>query len=143
MDSHEERAPQKTKWKIYVKLEVSGFRESPDHISALIGVEPTRTYMRGDSILRTRLKRKYNGWTVDAPCRHNVALAKQVDILLEQLAASAERFTRLPDGAVVLLLCAVYDYRGDAALYFSKRAVSLLALLGAEISLDYYDLRSE
>lgn len=128
------------KWEVKVGLDVYGFSCSPDEITKLLGMAPTRTWLRGDPVPRTILRREDNRWILNAACDTTVALREQVDSLLEQVSPAASRFAGLPSEARVQIFCAVYDSDRAVDLSFSKKAVEKIAALGAEINIDYYDL---
>jgi len=134
--------PPKSKWEIKPSLVVRGFRVSPEEITRLLGVSPTKTWVRGDLVvpLSSVLKRKDNAWLLAAPCAHTEPLTKQVEALLTKIAPAAAKFRQLPQGSVVELYCAIYDYERSVVIQFSKRALHDLAEIGAGIGIDYYDL---
>jgi hypothetical protein len=119
---------------------VFGFACAPDEITAILGILPSRTELRGDPVPETILKKKHNRWIYDAPSETSTAFSEQVDRLMEALLPSAKRFRDLPTDSTVMVFCAVYDYERDVILEVSTRAVKAMSELGAKLSIDYYDL---
>jgi len=131
-------------WEIKVYLVISGFEGSPDKISRVLGIQPTRTKLRGEPVsfgeLETKLRRKANFWILDSGRPTTADLADQVTAVVRQVQGSVPGFTDLPQGTTVTLTCAIYDYSRSVPLVFDASAISALAAIGADLNIDYYDL---
>lgn len=138
------KSPRQEPWDIKVYLIISGFEGSPDAISRVLGMQPTRTQLRGEPVtfgeLKTKLRRKANFWILDSGLPTTAALADQVAAVVKQVEGAAARFTDLPEGSSVTLTCAIYDYSRDVALVFDTSVITALATIGADLNIDYYDL---
>jgi len=125
---------------IRVRLDVYGFYCSPDEITTKLGIMPTSTWLRGDSVPRTTLQRKENRWIVSAPSSASMSLGDHILRLLEQLKPATSRFALLPSDAKVQVYCVVYDYHRRVILSVPATALASIAALGADLNLDYYDM---
>lgn len=123
-----------------MSLVVSGFEGSPGEISALLGITPTRTWLRGDPIPPSIVTRKDNAWVLDAGCPETDTLSRQIEAVLKKASHAAPAFANLPPGVSVQLFCAISDYERAVVLEFPRQVICELAALGAQISIDYYDL---
>lgn len=131
-------------WDIKVSLIISGFEGSPDAISRVLELQPSRTQLRGEPVsfgeLKTKLRRKANFWILGSGCPSTASLQDQVAAIVRQVERAAERFRNLPDGASVTLSCAIYDYSRSVAIGFDASVISALGAIGADLDVDYYDL---
>ena len=131
------------KWEIKVSLNVSGFAGSPSKITALLGIEPSRTWVAGDPVQNTTLKRQDNRWILDSPVDSAAPLSKHLESILSFASPAVGRFRMLPSGAKVQIFCAVYDYERAVVLEFTKDIITQLAAVGAGLGIDYYDMSEE
>ncbi len=74
---------------IEVALKLTGQGFSPDDVTATIQLSPTKTWRLGDSIQKTRLKRKHDGWIFGVPQRETY----DMDGLLRELLDTIEPYT--------------------------------------------------
>lgn len=74
-----------TKPLIEVALRLTGNGFSPENVTALIQLAPTKTWRAGDSVQKTKLKRKHDGWAFGLPQREtyemDVFLCELLDIV--------------------------------------------------------------
>ncbi len=69
---------------------LTGLEMTPDEITNFLGIRPTETWVIGDPIEGTFLKREENGWCLSTPLDTDLDLAKHVIPLLDQLLPKAE-----------------------------------------------------
>jgi Domain of unknown function (DUF4279) len=125
---------------VKVSLVIKGFSCAPEEVTEIIGVDPTRTWLRGDRIsaLATNLRHE-NGWELKGSLGDGNPLDVQVLAMLRLLAPAQSRFSGLPDCSV-RLSCAVYAYEGSPQMFLPREAIAGLAGIGAEVDIDYYDM---
>jgi hypothetical protein len=127
---------------IKVSLVIYGFECSPHEISRLLEAEPTRTVTRGEPIPKTILKRNTNRWILDSGAAADAPLSVHFEALLKR-APNTKKFATLPAETSVQISCAIYDRNRSVPLVFPSNVVQYAADIGADISLDYYDLGSD
>ena len=133
---------------IRVSVVIYDFDCAPEEITRLLGIQPTRSWRLGDPVsYADRLlpgasapKTKQNTWILDGPRSNSPSLAEHAERLIEIVMPAASRFKKLPQGTGIALNCAVYDYERRAILEFSNETLRALALIGADISMSYYDM---
>ena len=129
---------------IKARLTVARFECSPEEITQILGIRPTKTWLRGETVTpRAKNVHKSNGWTLRAPCDPlNSTVDEQVDSLISIITPHIEAFAKLPTGVYIELSCIlyVYDY-SRPVIGFSASTVRILAQIGANIDIDIYDLR--
>jgi len=59
---------------ILVEFIITGINLSPDEITGIIGTIPTKTWMLGEPIQKTLLKRKNNGSCLSSEYHHDLDL---------------------------------------------------------------------
>ena len=137
MDTSQARKPE-----IRVSINVCGHIRSPQEITELLGLVPTRTTVQGEPIPvpRTILKYKRNCWILEGSSDPSCPFENQVDALLDRVTLLADKFSELPDDLTVAVHCVVYDYERATALILSRTAIRSAARIGAGIDIDYIDL---
>jgi len=115
----------------------------PVEISARLGLEPTRSWKKGDLNPRTERERNHSRWCLDSRLDQTAALEAHVADVLEQLrpySTAVERIRSEVDGGMQLVAYFYSDYPGFAL------DASVLAELGGlklGIDCDFYFLYSD
>jgi hypothetical protein len=120
---------------------VLGFDGSPDEVSTIVRVRPTKTWVVGDRTTPISTNtHKQSGWVIAPqvdPSSTNVDAAVQA--LLSTL-PDPDAFRRLPHGCQVQLNIGLLGYQQRPAVFLSKDSVQILARIGASLDVDPYDL---
>jgi Domain of unknown function (DUF4279) len=126
-----------------VKLVVYAFEESPDAVTAILGVTPTKTWLAGDPVLQQAVhKQKENGWMLRSPTDPASGDADASVLELIRLFPDTDAFNKLPGAAQVQVTCTLYGYSQRPSMYLSTSAMKALARIGADLDVDVYDLSS-
>jgi Domain of unknown function (DUF4279) len=129
------------KSEISVDFLLTGFEISPEEITNAIGIEPTKSWHIGETIGKSKIKRKKNGWTLSSGLDKSSELEEHLSALFEQLQARWTIFTSLCAKYDSEISCAVYCYEAQGpSIHFNKEVVKYIAELNAEIDVDYYCL---
>jgi hypothetical protein len=124
-----------------VRLMVLGFHESPENVSKVIGIAPTKAWRAGDPVLdKKENKQPENGWMLNSPVEPKSGDADAAILALVSSFPSPEAFFRLPKGSRVQVTCTLYGYSERPWMYLSNRTLSALAAIGADLDVDIYDL---
>jgi hypothetical protein len=127
-----------------VRLVVLGFDCSPEHISTLLGVEPTKSWLKGEPVHpRATNTHAENGWMRASPSDPTVASAEEGIRALLQLFQDPTVFARLPKQSTVQLTCTLFGYEYRPYVYVPAELVRTIATIGASIDIDTYDLSDE
>jgi hypothetical protein len=123
-------------------LFVGDFDCEHEEITAILGIQPTKTWKRGDRVLPIAQNVHHeNGWILDSPLEVvNSTLEDQVIALLAIAVPRRDAFLRLPSDATVHVGCAVYGYAHRPIVSLSRDAICGIASLGASLGIDVYDL---
>ncbi len=129
---------------IKVALIVTDFLCAPSEISETLRVDPTRTWLKGDSIdPRTIAVRQENGWCVESSMGIDSSLNDQLHDLMGILKPKERNFEKLPEGCHIELSCTVYVVSEAPELHLDRTAVEFLKSIGAEFDLDMYCLAGD
>jgi Domain of unknown function (DUF4279) len=129
------------KSEIFVEFLLTGFEISPEEITNAIGIEPTESWHIDDTIEKTKIKRKENGWTLSSGLDKSSELEEHLSALFEQLQVRWTIFTSLCSKYDSEISCAIYSYEAQGpSIHFDKEIVKYIAELNAEIDIDYYCL---
>jgi len=125
---------------IKVRLLVYNFANSPDSISALLGVPASETWLAGDPVLRGAANvLEENGWLLRSPVDPNQTTLEEAITALLDIFSDPEVFKRLPNDAEVQFGCAVFP-QSEAwpSLSLSAKTLSRMAAVSASLDLDLY-----
>jgi Domain of unknown function (DUF4279) len=123
--------------KIEVEFCITGLQIAPDEITRLTGIPPTKTWISGDIIQETALRRRFNGWCISMDTNIlgiGQATRKLVNVLLtkketiNKLCAEYELDCELS--------CAIYIIDETPVVNFGQDIISDLAILNAAIDID-------
>jgi len=135
------RQRRKKKTEVRVQLFINSFRCHPDEVTRILGLTPTKTWVKGDPYLKTGGPvHRGDGWSLSSGLPPATAPEEQVESLTKLIRPHTEKFKRLPRGSVVDLSCAIYAYDdSQRVFFFPVEAVKTLAAIGSYISIAYYD----
>lgn len=71
--------------RIRTEFQLTGEGFDPDKVTTLVGIDPTKTWRKGDRIPSTILIEKYTGWTISSPEETSIHLDKQIVRLLKPI----------------------------------------------------------
>ena len=129
---------------IKAKLKIADFECSPEEITEILGICPTKIWRNGEKV-HPRAKNVYksNGWMLASPCDPvNSSVDQQIEPLLSIIKPHIDAFEKLPSGIYIELACIirVADYR-EPAIWFSADTIRIIAQMRASIDIDVYDFR--
>ena len=132
-----------SKSEIRVRLVVSGFKDPPPSITALVGFQPSETWLAGDRVLPQATNVHHeNGWVLRSPVDpFETTLEQALDALFAEIANPAA-FRSLPSDAEVEVACAIYVQSEEwPYLGLSSKLISRIAAVGASLDLDIYPFK--
>ena len=120
-----------------VEFCITGLSITPEEITRVIGITPTKTWLLGESIQKTALRRKHNGWCISTAAEV-ISLEETTRHILDLL---------LPKERTINELCSKHDLHRElsCALYlvdeapeinFSRDVIIGLSRLGATVDID-------
>lgn len=121
---------------------LTGIDFDPEDATRRIGLEPTKTWRRGDQVQKTLIRRKHSGWQWSLPSEESLDLGRQVASLLERLAPYAAAITEVREELDLdaEISCAIYIEGQAPGVHFDRSTLALADQLGAEIDIDIYVL---
>jgi hypothetical protein len=125
--------------KIKVELRLTGLNISPDEITNLVGVSPTRIFRIGESIQETDLKWKENGWCFSlGEYRDSYDLGQEVSELLDRIALFSKEIPRICDENKLFseISCAIYVADETPTINFNQKTIAQLAKLKTSVDVD-------
>lgn len=126
--------------RIRTEFQLTGEGFDPDKVTTLVGIDPTKTWRKGDRIPSTILIEKYTGWTISSPEETSIHLDKQIVRLLKPIVLVKDKIIEAYNtyGLEAELSCFVFVEGQTPVIHFDSQIVKLAAELGAEIDVDLY-----
>ena len=130
---------------VRVAFTLTGLGIDPDVITEGIGLRPTKTWRLGEKNQNTKVRRKYDGWSIVMKRHRSADLGQEIRRLLEPILphANAIRKTCEEYDLEAEVGCAVYVSDETPAMYLDSDIIKLLADLNAEFDIDLYILPPE
>jgi hypothetical protein len=126
---------------IEVYFRVRGFSVSPEALTVELGMQPTRTWRKGDPLRFGKGTYKDNGWTIGSGLGKSIDLETHVKTLLDKIVLIRENFIKVCTKYHPDLVCVIHSYGGDRpAIPFDREIIKELAVLNASIDIDLYVL---
>lgn len=125
--------------KIYAYLRILGFECRPDEISAHLGVEPSRSWVKGEIVPPRRRPSDESGWELRSPLDEPYDLEDHALWLLDRLPSRID-LSGLTAWWTVTLSFAVYLRGRTPAGFFENGTLARIAALGAALDIDLYVL---
>lgn len=122
-------------------LRIVGDDLSPDEVSTLLGVSPTRSFARGDELRHRRVPTrvaKFGLWTLEAPETQPADIDTQVNKLLQPLTQEFEVWHGLAERFGVDLFCGWFMRYGNEGLSIAPGTLKALADRHVVLDLDIY-----
>jgi hypothetical protein len=128
-------------YKTVTRLLVHDFECEASVISALLGVQPTKTWRTGDRVLpeATNVYRQ-NGWMKESPVDCRRTTPEESVAALLALFPDLSAFARLPEPSQVELGATLFGYKDRPYFFLPARYLAALGTIGADLDLDVYDL---
>jgi Domain of unknown function (DUF4279) len=127
-----------------VAVVVSGFECAPAEITKLFGIEPTRTWLKGDVIYpKVKVRRKQNAWMLRSNMPNDTPFVTQLQSLLDAIMPKKELFSKLPPNSGVEISCVAYTTHGRPDISLPADMIKAIAEIGAELNFDLYQLPSD
>lgn len=127
-----------------VEFTLHDFSCSPDAVTRLLGVTPTKIWSEGDRMPPSKIKRKSNGWSLRSSATPTIAdLEAHVRWLLSHLPHGLDALKQ-DCGNWYAEISVVVDLRdGAPVLHLPAELLGRLANIGASIDVDMYVRRAE
>ncbi len=118
---------------------ITGRGLRPDEITDSVKIPPTRTWLEGDSIQGTKLRRKHNGWCLSlGDDIGDMELDDNISELLRILLPRADQISHICSEYDLdcELSCAIRIRDEVPAISFDPRIISALSGLNAALDID-------
>lgn len=135
--------PRTDNFEIFLALRISDFVCPPEEITRILGVEPSRTWLKGQRTAGSvGAPLPSNRWQIDHPfdASRGNDLNLHIASLLTVIRPIKSRFKALPAGARRVVFCAIYEVDRKVWINTSAQTVSEIAEIEASVDIDYYAL---
>jgi hypothetical protein len=125
--------------RIKVELRITGTHISPEEITNLIGVSPTRIFRMDESIQGTKLKWKSNGWCFSlGDYRNTYDLGEEVTLLLDQINIFSKEIPRICDEKKLFceISCTIQMADEIPSINLSQKTIAQLNDLNTAVDVD-------
>jgi hypothetical protein len=122
---------------IKVEFIITGTQITPEEISNLLGLTPTRTWREGDLIQATRLVYKQNGWCLSNK-ENSINLGDHIHSLLDNLLPKSELIAKVCSkyGLESEMNCVIYIVNETPIINISKKTIAGMERLGTSLDID-------
>lgn len=124
-----------------VRFLITSDTTNPSLFSAILGVEPTQTWLKGERVHPKAINQYgHNGWVfVETGCGEEASLEALVSQLFQAIDLNRVKQLTLTDSSVeVELSIIVHLSRSAPSMFLSAHQIKCLADIGAEIDVDIY-----
>ena len=129
----------KTEIKVYFRM--TGFQKDPSDLAAEIGIQPNRTWKKGEPRKLAKGTFRENGWEIYSISDKKEELKVHLEDVLNRIRPYAKRISTLAQKFPTLLNCVIYSYGGDRpAITFPPSSLKELATLNVTLDVDLYIL---
>jgi Domain of unknown function (DUF4279) len=131
-------------FEIKTKLVVLGYECPAEQISQILGVAPSKAWLRGERILE-EAQNVYaeSGWELKSPADpRSTTVEDSIRRLIESLPDPAA-FRTLPQGCEIQLTSTIYAYRERPFVYLPAELILRIAAIGASLDVDIYDVSDQ
>jgi hypothetical protein len=123
----------------YCTLRIFSDDLSPTEITAILGIQPTETFKKGDHHGRDNLQRKTNGWfftTNESTASRD--FRRHLDVILDALDGKADAVESLTSKACKIDITSYYNSVGQGGPWLMPYQMLKLGALGISIWWDVY-----
>ena len=114
----------------------------PPAITALLDIQPTRCWRKGDLNVRSGREYTFSRWDLESSLSRTEEIAKHIEDVLVRLSPVSELVRRLSLEHEGYIQCVAYFSVGQSSLDVDAWLVAKISALGLGINLDPYDLSS-
>jgi hypothetical protein len=129
----------------HIRLSVFDFGDDPSIVTETLGIEPTKSWAKGDSNNNKPNSFRHNSrWELQSPLPLSVEPGKHIDKLLSILESNAEIVRKAKQNFDATILCAIYYYDTyNEGFNLSESIIQRLSKLELSIDFDLYFLGNE
>jgi hypothetical protein len=130
--------------KTHVFLGVFEFGDDLDAVTAIMGVDPTEAWLRGDSAQPPpAARRTHSRWSLHSGLPTSASFEDQLGALLDRLEAVGDQVREVASRFTAVVWVAIYTPEPNPVLSLSAAAARRLGALGLGIYFDIYSLPEE
>jgi hypothetical protein len=116
---------------------------NPASITARIGLNPTKSWKKGDRSEQTNLERKFSRWSLYSRLDKGRPLERHVDDVLIQLEPVEDKIVAIRSEFEGYLSLVAYFYAGYPGLHFEAPALAKIGKMNLAMDMDFYYLYSD
>jgi len=124
---------------IRVEFILTGTKITPDEITNLLGITPTKTWEHGEPIKGTILRRKYNGWCFSIENeKESLDLMDYIQPLVDSILPKSELITRIIKEYELVseISCGIYIVEQTPIFHFDPEIMAKLVKINTEVDID-------
>lgn len=120
-----------------VRLQILSASQTPESISALLGIPCDKCWHLGDMVGSTLVRQKTHGWELRSSLPESASVQEQLCHLLKRVQGATESLRTLSDEAKIVVSCVVYCTQ-QPNLYLDFQIVHGIDSLAADLDFDIY-----
>jgi len=128
--------------KIFVSLIISDFQHPPVELTRMLGAQPTKAWFAGDSIEKTLLNRKSNGWELSSGVSEYEHFEKHVNAIIDIIRSKKSKFLETLSTHKGAIWVSIYLSQSSSknlpTVYLNKEALNMFSELNIEFNVETY-----
>ncbi len=126
---------------VMVEFSIYGDNFDPNHISKLLDITPSKTYIKGDLIRNGGLTRKETAWCMDTGYEASIDINEQLEKVMLLLEDKVDKLVEIKNNLclnMLFLIVVKIQNHETPAMYFRKSFIHFASKIDAEIGFDVY-----
>jgi hypothetical protein len=121
---------------LHVRFLIMDHGFSPEVITKVLGIKPTKTYNEGDLMPDSKFKYKTNLWELRSRLSKYRELSDHINYLFSKITPVSGKLKELTRKYSAVLSCAVYCHDSSPSLFFDEDVLRKLSELHIAVDID-------
>ncbi|MFN5540438.1 MAG: DUF4279 domain-containing protein [Candidatus Melainabacteria bacterium] len=125
-----------------VSLRITDLHFTPEELTKLLGIQPTRAFKKGSKIDKLSIEHKFNGWILSSGISEEESFCDHIQSLVTIIESRIDLFTLVCNQYSSVISSSITinkEYQESLpSIHLDERAMKVFTQIGAEFDLDLY-----